>query len=170
MFDIDTKNIKKGRSFFYKFLVLGIFFFIVLTTEYFKSRNNIILIILIHPILFILFAVIKINKVNKKIKIILELNQKGKLIKNLPYRLENTGMTVNKVSIKRPVIYYTLSTGADVILYGDTRHDRKHYDADGMVDLLIDESNPNNYYIDFEINRLSGNLPQDYYENNDKLE
>ena len=33
-----------------------------------------------------------------------------------------------------------------------------------MVDLLIDESNPDNYYIDFEINRLSGNLPQDYYQ------
>ena len=35
-----------------------------------------------------------------------------------------------------------------------------------MVDLLIDESNTDNYYIDFEINRLSGNLPQDYYQGN----
>ena len=35
-----------------------------------------------------------------------------------------------------------------------------------MVDLVIDEANPNNYFIDFEINRLSGNLPTDYYTNN----
>ena len=31
-----------------------------------------------------------------------------------------------------------------------------------MVDLVIDENNPKNYFIDFEINRLSGNLPSDY--------
>ena len=33
-----------------------------------------------------------------------------------------------------------------------------------MVYLLIDENNPDNYYIDFEINRLSGNLSQYYYQ------
>ena len=38
-----------------------------------------------------------------------------------------------------------------------------------MVDLLIDESNPNNYYIDFEINRLAGNSPQDYYQQNNQV-
>ena len=32
-----------------------------------------------------------------------------------------------------------------------------------MVDLVIDESNPSNYFIDFEINRLSGNQSTDYY-------
>jgi len=133
-------------------------------TEYSKSINYIILISLLLPIIFILVAVINIRKVNKRVKVILELNQKGKLIKNLPYRLENTGMSVNNVPIQRPVIDYTLSSGIKVTLYGDARHDKKHYDADGLVDLLIDESNPENYYIDFEINRLSGNLPQDYYQ------
>ena len=42
--------------------------------------------------------------------------------------------------------------------------DRKVADADGMVDLIIDENDPNNYFIDFEINRLTGNLPTDYYK------
>ena len=32
--------------------------------------------------------------------------------------------------------------------------------------LIIDESNPDNYYIDFEINRLTGNSSQDYYLQN----
>jgi len=109
---------------------------------------------------------INIKNINKKIKIINELNKKGKLVKNLPYRLENTGMTLNNRRIKRLVVDYKLSTGTVITLYGDARHDRKHYDEDGMVDLLIDESNPENFYIDFEINRLTGNLSQDYYQQN----
>lgn len=51
--------------------------------------------------------------------------------------------------------------GTQITLYGDSRNDRKLCDEDGLVDLLIDESSPDNYYIDFEINRLSGNLSQD---------
>lgn len=243
MFDINTKNVKKGRRFFYIFLAAGILFLFTFggifvsnivklnsldstvlstrvevksyvndegstmyspiyyyevngqnyscssnasssnnpgtqnkkvyydsknpsncMTEYSKSGNYITLVFLLLPIMFIIVAVTNIKKVNKRVKAILELNQKGKLIKNLPYRLENTGMTVNNVPVQRPVIDYTLSSGTQVTLYGDPRHDRKHYDADGMVDLLIDESNPDNYYIDFEINRLSGNLSQDYYQ------
>ena len=41
-------------------------------------------------------------------------------------------------------------------------YNRKYSDQDGMVDLVIDENSPKNYFIDFEINRLSGNLPSDY--------
>ena len=72
-------------------------------------------------------------------------------------------MVVNNVPIKRPVIDYTLPSGTVIQLYGDPRHDRKTADADGLVDLIIDESNYENYFIDFEINRLSGNLETDYY-------
>lgn len=133
-------------------------------TEYSKSNSLIFLVFMILPLVFILIGVINIKKVNKRIKIINELNQKGKLIKNLPYRLEDTGMTVNNVRIKRPVVDYTLPSGSSITLYGDPRHDRKIADLDGMVDLVIDESNPNNYFIDFEINRISGNLPTDYYD------
>lgn len=137
--------------------------------EYSKSSNFIIMLIfLILSVPLIIIGVINIKKVNKRVKVIKELNQTGKLVKNLPYRLGNTGMTVNNVPIKRPVVDYTLSSGSTITLYGDPRHDRKYYDADGMVDLLIDENNPDNYFIDFEINRLSGNLPQDYYIQNNQ--
>jgi hypothetical protein len=135
-------------------------------TEYSKSENNIILIFILIPIIFIIVAVVNIVKVNKRIKTIFELNQKGKLVKNLPYRLENTGTVVNGVPIKMPVVDYVLPNGCSITLYGDARHDKKTYDSDGMVDLLIDENNPENYFIDFEINRISGNLPQDYYQQN----
>lgn len=135
-------------------------------SEYSKSANMILLLFMLIPIICIAVSVINFRKINKRVKIIKELNQKGKLIKNLPYRLEDTGMRVNNVSIQRPVIDYVLPSGSTVTLYGDPRHDGKSFDSDGMVDLVIDENNPENHFIDFEINRLSGNLPQDYSNQN----
>lgn len=135
-------------------------------TDYSRGNNKWILLFLLLPIVFIGTAVYNIIKVNKRIKLINELNTTGKLVKNLPYRLENTGMSVNGVQIQRPVVDYTLPSGTTITLQGDPRHDKKVADKDGMVDLIIDEANPNNYFIDFEINRLSGNLPTDYYTNN----
>ena len=134
-------------------------------TDYSRGNNKWILLFLLLPIVFISVAVYNIIKVNKRIKLINELNTTGKLVKNLPYRLENTGMSINGVQIQRPVVDYTLPSGTTITLQGDPRHDKKVADKDGMVDLIIDEANPNNYFIDFEINRLSGNLPTDYYTN-----
>lgn len=133
-------------------------------TEFSKSNNALLLLPMLIPLLFIGIAVYNFIKIEKRIKAINELNQKGKLIKNLPYRLEATGMEVNNRKIMRIVIDYTLPSGSVVKLFGDPRHDGKSIDADGMVDLVIDENDPNNYFIDFEINRLSGNLPGDYFE------
>lgn len=245
MYDINTKNVKKGKNIMFIFLAFGIFFFIVILYVYIfninklnsldssvlsssvdikshvndegntmysavyyyevngkqyscgssssssmspstenktvyydsnnpsncmsesaKKDNYIILAFLLLPILFIVIAVLGIRKVNKRVKAIELLNQNGKLIKGLSYRLENTGTVVNNVPIQRPVVDYTLPSGSVITLYGDPRNDKKLSDADGKVDLLIDENNPNNYYIDFEINRLTGNLPGDYSQNN----
>lgn len=91
----------------------------------------------------------------------MKLNWCGKLVKNLPYRLVDAGVAINNVQIKKPVVNYTLPDGKKIVLIGDARHDRKSFDADGMVDLIIDENNPDNYFIDFEINRITGNLPTD---------
>ena len=135
-------------------------------TDYSRGNNKWILLFLLLPIVFIGTAVYNIIKVNKRIKLINDLNTTGKLVKNLPYRLENTGMSVNGIQIQKPVVDYTLPSGTTITLQGDPRHDKKVADKDGMVDLVIDEANPNNYFIDFEINRLSGNLPTDYYTNN----
>ena len=244
MYDINTKNVKKGKSFYFLFLFLGLLFLIIMgsvlisnyiklhsldssttstsvivnsyiddegatlysptyyykvdgkqyscpsnlsssinpgtsnkivyydskdhsncMTKYSMSGNKFILLFMLLPLAFVIIAIVNMHKISKRIKLINELNQKGKLIKNLPYHLEGTGMSVNNIQIKRPVIDYTLPYGSVITLYGDPRHDRKFADADGMVDLVIDENNPDNYFIDFEINRLSGNLPNDYYNN-----
>ena len=71
-------------------------------------------------------------------------------------------MSSNNIPIQRIVINYTLPNGEIVTLYGEPRHDNKLYD-DNMVNLFIAENNLDNYYIDFEINLLSNNLPEDYY-------
>lgn len=135
-------------------------------SEYSKKVDYIFLLFLLLPFAFIIVGINGIIKINKRIKKIDELNQKGKLVKNLIYHLVDTGMVINNVRIKKPVVEYTLSSGSTITLYGDPRNDRKSYDADGMVDLVIDESNPDNYFIDFEINRKTGNFPSDYSNQN----
>ncbi len=120
-------------------------------TEYTISSNTTLLFAIILPLIFIVFSLIKIHKVNQRIGKIKELNQKGRLIKDLPYTLENTGMSVNHKPVKRIVVEYTLPSGSKITLQGDPIFDDKIADADGYVDLVIDESDPSNYYIDFDI-------------------
>lgn len=127
------------------------------------KNNNKMYVALFIPGIFVIIGLIGILKINKRVKAIKELNKKGKLIKNLHYELVDSNMSVNNITIKRPMVMYKLSTGVEIPLYGDPRHDKKHFDKDGLVDLVIDENNPTNYFIDFEINRLGGNLPSDYY-------
>lgn len=132
-------------------------------TEYSKLTNKIWFIGVFIGVAFIIIAVVNIIKIIKRINKIKDLNNHGKLIKNLPYRLEPSGIVINNVKIQRPVVEYTLASGSTITLYGDPRMDKKLTDEDGMVDLVIDENNINNYFIDFEINRLTGNLPTDYF-------
>lgn len=130
--------------------------------EYSVSSNRFTFIFLFFSIISIGLSVFGFIKIKNRLRVIKELNEKGKLIKGLPYHLENTGTVINDVPIQRPVVEYTLPSGTDITLYGDPRNDYKLADSDGLVDLLIDENNPSNYYIDFEINRIGGNLPTDY--------
>lgn len=134
-------------------------------TDYSKSSNN--LFFLIFTLLGGLAAGVGFNNVfksRKRIKMIKYLNQNGMLVKNLPYYMEDTNVSINNHIIQRPVVDYRLPSGSTIKLYGDGRYDRKYRDEDGFVDLLIDPNNFNNYFIDFEINRLSGNLDSDYYK------
>ena len=133
-------------------------------SEYSKSSNLWMMCSLLIPIVFIAIAVFKIRKINKRVASIEKLNHNGKLIKNLPYHLENSGTVINGVPILCPVVEYTLPSGSTISLRGDPRLDKNPINREGTVDLVIDENNPNNYFIDFEIDRLSGNLPTDYYQ------
>lgn len=133
-------------------------------SEYGTKSNVIFIAFMALPLLFIGIGVYQFIKINKRVKAIEELNQRGKLVKGLPYRMEDTGTVINNVPIQRPVVDYVLPSGVTVTLRGDSRFDKKSFDGDGLVDLVIDESNPDLYFIDFEINRLTGNTSSDYYK------
>ena len=132
-------------------------------TDYSIKANKILIILNIIPLAFITVGLFFIHKVSKKIKRIKKLNETGKLVKGLPYHMENTNISVNGAQILKIALEYQLPSGETKTLYGEPRFDKKHTDSDNLVDLLIDENDPDNYFIDFEINRKNGNLPDDYY-------
>jgi len=120
--------------------------------SYSAEPNFISIIFLLIPVIFIFVGIKGIMDVNARIKKIQYLASYGKLIKGIPYKMERTGRIVNHREILAPAIDYTLDNGTVIHLVGDPRHDYKMLDGDGCVDLLLDPNDPNNYYIDFEIN------------------
>ena len=132
-------------------------------SEYTKGTNSFILIFTIIPAIFIIIGGIFIHKTNVRVKKVEALNQTGKLVKGLPYRLEQSNIEVNDRPLMKIVVDYRLPSGETVQLEGDPRYDHKESDEDGKVDLVIDEQDPKNYFIDFEINRVGGNRTSDYY-------
>ena len=92
------------------------------------------------------------------------LSKHGKLIKGIPYRMVDTNTIINNRRVQRIEINYTLPSGSTIILVGNPRYDFKTFDDDGLVDLLIDPNDPNNYFIDFEIN-YTGNVQVETYSN-----
>ena len=132
-------------------------------SDYNENINSLLLIFTLLPIIFIVIGVRMNMKVAKRVKQIEALNQTGKLVKNLPYHLEQSNIEINNQPIMKIVVDYRLPSGEVLKLEGDPRYDHKSEDADGLVDLVIDEQDPKNYYLDFEINRISGNRSDDYY-------
>ena len=131
-------------------------------SEAVKSSSWMYFLFLLIPCVFIMVGTFLLLSTNKHIKTVLNLNQTGKLVKGLPYHLEDSNIEINGRRLQQPVVDYNLN-GSMLTLKGDPRYDYKDSDEDGKVDLLIDEQDPKNYFIDFEINRLSGNRSEDYY-------
>ncbi len=165
-YDISVDVLKKARKLSVRFLEAGLLFFIFFVGFFLADeRKPIFLILFILPIGLFFIGIYGIVSVNKRIKFFEELDKNGKLVKNLPYRLEDTGQTFNNVPQMRIIVNYQLPDGNIVRLIGSASGNEIAKNKDGLVDLVIDENNPDNYYIDFNINRLGGNLPTDYYDN-----
>ena len=137
-------------------------------SSYETFDNWFLFIFLAIPIVFIAVGLTNIIKVNKKVKKIKNLNKTGTLVKGLRYTLKRSNETINNRPVLVPVIEYKIPSGSVITLTGDPRYDRKEYDADGLVDMIIDPNDYSNYFIDFEINRLTGNSPSDYYHYDDE--
>lgn len=103
--------------------------------------------------------IVKAVKQTKKAKY---LAKNGKLIKGIPYKMEPTGTVINGRQVLRIVIDYNAPNGEILHLKGYPRYDYKSEDTDGLVDLLIDPNDYNNYFIDFEIG-YSGDVQVENY-------
>lgn len=93
------------------------------------------------------FFVFKNHKIIKKIKY---LSNNGKLVKGIPYTLEDSNVYENGTQLKKIVVNYTLPNGVTRRLVSDLKSNY-YGNNDGFVDLLIDPNDENNYFIDFEI-------------------
>ncbi|HPF82553.1 MAG TPA: hypothetical protein PLV83_00055 [Bacilli bacterium] len=123
------------------------------TTDYEVKQSFFMYIFWAFPLLFVYVGFDHMLKVFKRVKNAKYLATNGQLIKNLPYQMENTNLSNNGGSLLAIGVDYKLETGSIIHLVGEPRFDRKQTDEDGLVDLLIDPKNPNNYYIDFNIER-----------------
>lgn len=171
MYNIDYSYVKKGIYFYSIFLFSGIFLLVLpyeLKYNFGEDNNFILKIILpLFSMLFLFLGGINIIKTCKRIKRIKKLNNVGKLYKNIPYHLEDTGGKIGNNVIVKPVIEFICDNGIRKVLAGDARFDFKINDNDGFIDMIIDLDDMTNYFMDYEINRIGGNREDDYYKHAD---
>lgn len=125
-------------------------------------------------VFFIMSIIYMISKI-KEIKRVKKLSMDAILIKRVPYKKK-----VSSVYTNSPILFilnylFPNKINIDnVFIKGQKYKFVKYFNIfrtyttpkEGFIDVLIDKSSPNRYYIDFDINRISGNLESDYYNNN----
>lgn len=122
-------------------------------TDYETSPSIVMFIFPLMGAVFCFIGFKQMKNVSDRIKRMKKLATNGTLYKGLKYDLVESGMAVNGIPVLCPQVDFQLPSGSTIKLTGDARHDGRTYDADGLVDLLIDPTDPSLYYIDFEINR-----------------
>ena len=109
-------------------------------------------------ILFVLCVIFidsrKLKKCKEKYKIYESLKYNGCLVKDLPYKLKFAGVKENgskELYIIEAI--YKDEYGKEVKLLSDIRFDKKIGSETELIDALIDIQNPQNCYLDFEIEK-----------------
>ncbi len=84
----------------------------------------------------------------------------------VPYALKRSDIKRDKPTrrLRIIVLHYTLPTEITLTLESESRNDSFSIPKEGFADLLIDEKDPTKYYIDTNINRISGNKEDDFYK------
>ena len=167
MYSIDTSDILYKRLAAILFIVAGVIMLPIAILRMFITTfadNPWIsaLIVAIASAIFVIFGFFTILRCNKRLQKIKSLNQNGKLVKQLPYRIE-TEVKASGKTIYRIAVDYELSDFRRITLYDNRHLGLKQSDGNKTIDLVIDEQNPNNFFMDFEIDRLSGNHKTDYH-------
>lgn len=121
----------------------------VCTTNIIKKTNLIVYIFIILLCIPLLIGLIGMIKINKKINKIKMLSKCGKLVKNLQYEVvemkKKNGNILYKAKTKYKVKNQVL------ILYSESIYDKKLFKEYPTIDLLINENDVNDYYLDFNI-------------------
>lgn len=173
MYEINTKSFDKyKRSYTPSLVVLFIFAFVI---TYFIASSIKFNVLDLNTCLFIgIFVIVialaiygnikELIKINKKSKDIEYLRNNGKLIKRIPYGLRRSNTKRANKRLRIIVLHYTLPTGITLTLESEPRDDTLTLPKEGYADLLIDENNPDRYFIDTNINRIGGNKEEDFYK------
>lgn len=121
--------------------------------------STIILFILVIPIVFLFAGSTTIISRRKKNKAIDHLVTYGTLIKRVPYQIYTTNKKVDGQVIKYFIVKYTFENGVKKLFKSDffINPDCDNY---GLCDLLVDEKNLDNFYIDFEIKTTGKGEPK----------
>ena len=146
--------------------MLGLLYNQSLSSEMLKENPYIMLIFVAIASIFIIIALLQLIKLLKHRSVMKQLNNYGKLVKNLPYTLKEVAQigTSNGHKLHCMVAEYQLPDGQTVKFVSEPQYDIRVDYSDNLVDVVYDENDPSKYFVDFEINRLSGNLPSDYYQ------
>lgn len=121
----------------------------VCTTNIIKKINLIVYIFIISLCIPLLIGLIGMIKINKKINKIKMLSKCGKLVKNLQYEVVETKKRNGNILYKAKTKYKFKNQV--LILYSESIYDKKLFKEYSKIDLLINENDVNDYYLDFNI-------------------
>lgn len=168
MYRIDRTSLRKQKNTYSMFFIIGIIgisfvsFYLIpriigaLSISELGLRIALPLIffggaICLYCISFIISAVNGVKIYKKTMSKYDYLEQNGRLVKDLPYCVQETGMVVKGRPVIQIVVEYELYNGSVVQLFADRLYGRQFISEYRVVDILIDPNDPNNYYIDFHI-------------------
>ena len=170
MYKVNLKSIKDLKNLFIAKASIGLFFELIIfipgLIKWLKindSEGYVIIFGLIILTLYISYELSKVCKINCYIKKIKYLCKNGKLIKNLDFKVvkgkSDTYSLVHdvdwdEIKSKRIVVEYLMPDNKVIELQSHDRFDLEKYKDRDKVDLLIDENNTDNYYIDFDIESI----------------
>ena len=121
----------------------------VCTTNIIKKTSFVIYIFIILLCIPLLIGLIGMIKINKKINKIKMLSKCGKLVKNLQYELVEMKKKNSNILYKAKTEYKFKKQ--ELILYSESIYEKSLFDKYSTIDLLINENDVSDYYLDFNI-------------------
>ena len=163
MYDIDIKEVKNNLKSYIFYAFVLIFFitiiFISLSGEnigYTMEFTIIVSIIVVGFGMAFIKVVLDLVSTIKILNMIKRLQKTGKLFKNVPFFVD--WKTNHFVTVTFSLSDGSMKSFTRKFIYYD-----KRFDEERFIDIVLDENNIKDYYIGFNINRIGGNLKEDYY-------